>query len=157
MHKNKYNSKEKILCSLDLGWIYLFCHCQRQATCATGCRGLHLTSWDWDMPPHFGIGSCKQTSMVYSKGRGEGRKEKALTNGSGTSTSWSIASACLSLQRPEQQLRGVGGSGKRTPAARCAARCLCLRGQNHGEEISLTWCYHHLTHNSSEYLVGMVL
>lgn len=73
MHKNKHNNKEKTLCSLDLGWIYLFCHRQRQATCVTGCRGLHLTSWDWDMPPHFGIGWCKQTPWIVP---GQRRRRK---------------------------------------------------------------------------------
>lgn len=116
MHKNKHNSKEKTLCSLDLGWIYPLCHCQRQATCATGC-------WDWDIPPHFGTGSCKQTPTAHPRAE----EEEALTNGSETSTSWSLSSACPSLQRPEQQLWAVAAPGRRRPAAHCAEMCLCLR------------------------------
>lgn len=78
MPKNKHNSKEKTLCCLDLGWIYLFCHFQRQ--CAMGCRGLLLTSWDWEMPPHFGMTAVNNHPWILPCSRAEEKAERRGTH-----------------------------------------------------------------------------
>lgn len=74
MHDNKHNGKKKVLCSLNLRQIYLFCHCPGQATCIVSCGA---SAWDWDMPPHFGIGLCKQMS-TDSFERAEGKVKSRL-------------------------------------------------------------------------------
>lgn len=66
-----------------------------------------------------------------------------VTSGSATLLFDSTASACLVLQMPQQQLQGVGGPGRKTPAARFSARSHC-RGAH------CPRCRRSLSHRSKE-------